>query len=174
MINIRRANINDAGLLSEMGAKTFIETFSGTCTDDDINGFVQHYYNLPQVVEELSDDEDYYYIAFVNDEPAGYLRLKEGATEVPLIKLFNTIELKRIYVLKKFHSHKVGASLMRFAIDFAIEKDYRAMFLSVWEHNEKAKAFYKQWGFINTGHKKRLPHWQYASNRLLVSEIFSC
>jgi ribosomal protein S18 acetylase RimI-like enzyme len=157
MITIRRANINDAELLSSMGAKTFIETFSGTATDDDLNGFVQHYYNLPQVVEDLSDDEDYFYIACLNDEPAGYLRLKESVSEVPLIKLYRSLELKRIYVLKEFHSQKIGAELMKFAIDFAVEKNYKAMYLSVWEHNEKAKGFYKRWGFINTGFKNDFP-----------------
>lgn len=157
MVTIRRANINDAKVLSKMGSQTFLETFSGTCTDEDIKEFVQHYYNLPQVVEELTNEEDYFFIAFFNDEPTGYLRLKEGTSDVPLLKLYHSIELKRIYVLKAFHSQKIGAALMQFAIDFAVEKDYRAMYLGVWEHNEKAKAFYQKWGFINSGHTNDFP-----------------
>jgi len=157
MITIRRANSNDAELLSSMGAKTFIETFSGTCTDDDMTEFVKHYYNLPQVVQELNDDEVYFFIAFLNDKPAGYLRVKESVSEVPLIKLYRSLELKRLYVLKEFHSQKIGAALMKFAVDFAVERNYRAMYLSVWEYNERAKEFYKRWGFINTGHKNDFP-----------------
>ncbi len=157
MITIRRANINDAQLLSEMGSQTFLETFTGTCTDEDMQAFVQHYYNLPQVIEELSNEEDYFYIAFFNNRPTGYLRLKESTSDIPLIKLYRSIELKRIYVLKEFHSQKIGAALMKFAFDFAIERDYRAMFLSVWEHNEKAKTFYKKWGFLNTGYTNPFP-----------------
>ncbi len=157
MITIRRANINDAELLADMGSQTFLDTFSGTCTDEDIQGFVRQYYNLPQVIEELSNEEDYYYIAFINDQPAGYLRLKESVSTIPLIKLYRSIELKRIYVLKEYHSQKIGAALMKFAFDFAIEKNYRAMYLSVWEYNEKAKAFYKRWGFLNTGHTNDFP-----------------
>jgi ribosomal protein S18 acetylase RimI-like enzyme len=157
MIIIRRANINDAELLSDMGSKTFLETFSGTCTDDDINGFVKQYFNVPQVIKELSNEDDYFYISFLDDQPTGYLRLKDGTTEVPLFKLYHSIELKRIYILKEFHSKKIGAALMQFAADFAVEKDYRAIYLSVWEHNKRAQSFYKKWGFINSGHTNPFP-----------------
>ncbi len=133
MITIRRANSNDAELLSSMGAKTFIETFSGTCTEDDMTEFVKLNYNLPQLVKELNDDEDYFFIVFLNDKPAGYLRVKERVSEVPLIKLYRSLELKRLYILKEFHSQKIGAALMKFAVDFAVGRNYRAMYLSVWE-----------------------------------------
>lgn len=157
MITIRRANINDAELLADMGRQTFSDTFSGTCTDDDMQQFLEQYYNLPQVTRELSDEDDYYFIALYNDTPAGYLRVKESDSAIPLVKLYHSIELKRIYVLREFQAKKIGAALMQFAFDFAVERNYRVMYLSVWEHNVKAKTFYKKWGFLNTGHTNAFP-----------------
>ena len=77
--------------------------------------------------------------------------MKEEESDVTLIKKYKAIELKRIYVLKEYHSKKVGAALMNFALQFAAEKNYEAVWLGVWEHNLKAQAFYKKWGFVDTG-----------------------
>ena len=37
------------------------------------------------------------------------------------------------------------------------EKNYELLWLGVWEHNEKAKAFYKKWDFTDTGNKHDFP-----------------
>ncbi|HVZ95989.1 MAG TPA: GNAT family N-acetyltransferase, partial [Chitinophagaceae bacterium] len=60
-------------------------------------------------------------------------------------------------VLKEYHAKKAGAALMDFAIAFAKEKKYEVLWLGVWEHNERAKAFYKKYGFINTGYEHPFP-----------------
>jgi GNAT superfamily N-acetyltransferase len=75
------------------------------------------------------------------------MRLKEEYSEYPLAEKYKAIQLKRIYVLKEFHSKKIGAALMHFALQFATEKDYELLWLGVWEGNDKAKLFYRRWGF---------------------------
>lgn len=157
MVTIRRATVDDAQLLSDMGRQTFYDTFHDTCSDEDMTQFLELYYNLPQVINELSDKEDHYFIALSDQTPAGYLRVKESKSGIPLVNLYHSIELKRIYVLKEFQSKKIGAALLNFAFEFAISNEYRAMYLSVWEHNAKALAFYKKWGFVNTGHTNDFP-----------------
>jgi ribosomal protein S18 acetylase RimI-like enzyme len=149
--HIRRAVTDDAQLLSALSTATFFDTFSGTCTDDDIQHFIETCFNPVQVYKELRDADDFYFIAFINEEAAGYIRLKEDESDVIEIKNHRSIELKRIYVLQEYHSQKIGAMLMSFALDFAAEKNYELVWLGVWEHNEKAKAFYKKWGFEDTG-----------------------
>jgi|SRR5687768_5333551 len=156
-IDIRRGTLDDAPLLSQLSTITFLDTFRGTCTDDEIEQFVQEYFNIDQVRKELKDENDFYFIAFVNKEAVGYMRMKEVESDVALIKQYKAIELKRIYVLKEYHSKKVGAALMKFALQFAAEKKYEAIWLGVWEHNMKAQAFYKKWGFIDTGYTHNFP-----------------
>jgi ribosomal protein S18 acetylase RimI-like enzyme len=150
-LHIRRAVTGDAPLLSALSTVTFFDTFRGTCTDEDIQAFIKTCFNPGQVDRELRDADDYYFIAFINEEAVGYIRLKEDESDVIEIKNRRSIELKRIYVLKEYHSQKIGAKLMSFALDFAAEKNYELVWLGVWEHNEKAKAFYKKWGFEDTG-----------------------
>ena len=156
-VHIRRAVPGDARLLSALSATTFFDTFSGTCTNEDMQGFIEASFNPGQVYKELGDKDDFYFIAFINDTAAGYIRLKEEESEVIEIKKHRSIELKRIYVLKEFHSQKIGAKLMNFALDFAAEKKYELIWLGVWEHNERAKAFYKKFGFVDSGVKHPFP-----------------
>jgi ribosomal protein S18 acetylase RimI-like enzyme len=156
-LHIRRAVTGDAQLLSALCAVTFFDTFHGTCTEEDIQGFIEACFNLAQVYKELQDLNDFYFIGFIDGEAAGYLRLKEDDSDVIEIRKHRSIELKRIYVSKKYHSQKIGAKLMTFALDFAAEKNYELMWLGVWEHNERAKAFYKKFGFEDTGFKHPFP-----------------
>ena len=150
ILHIRRAVPDDAQLLSTLSAVTFFDTFNGTCTDEDIQGFIKTCFNKEQVFKELQDANDFYFIAFIDKEAVGYIRLKEEVSDVEVINKHRGIELKRIYVLKEYHSQKIGAQLMNFALDFAAEKKYELLWLGVWEHNEKAKAFYKKFGFEDT------------------------
>jgi diamine N-acetyltransferase len=156
-LHIRCADINDAQLLSSLSAVTFFYTFNGTCTSEDMQVFIKNCFNEQQVYKELQDANDFYFIAYINDEAVGYIRMKEEESDVIIIKKYKGIELKRIYVLKEYHAQKIGAELMKFALDFASEKNYEMVWLGVWEHNEKAKAFYKKFGFEDTGFNHPFP-----------------
>lgn len=156
-IYIRRATVLDAALLAELSAVTFFDTFKDTCSKEDMDSFLEEYFNVKEVESELENPNDYYFIAFINNTAAGYLRLKEEKSEVEFIASRKAIELKRIYVLTGFLSKKIGATLMNFALDFAAEKRYELIWLGVWEHNERAKKFYQRFEFKNTGVKHPFP-----------------
>ncbi len=156
-LHIRRANIGDARLLSQLSSDTFFDTFNGTCGEDDMQLFIQQHFNEDQLKQELKDENDFYFIAFRNENAIGYMRLKEDVSDVEIIAKHLAVELKRIYVLKEFHSKKIGASLMNFAIDFASENDYEILWLGVWEHNETAKNFYRKFGFEDSGKTHPFP-----------------
>ncbi len=150
-IEIKRADTNDAPLISKLSTVTFLDTFTGTCTHEDIQQFVSNCFNIQQVCKELEDPFDFYFIGFLNNQAVGYLRMKEDSIDLPEINKYKSIELKRIYVVKEYHDKKIGAALMKFVLQFAAKNKYEAVWLGVWEHNEKAKAFYKKWGFTDTG-----------------------
>ncbi len=156
-LQIRRAVEADANLISELSSITFFDTFHGTCTDEDMQGFIAQFFNQSQVYQELKDPGDFYYIAFIGTKAVGYLRMKEDESDIPEIKNHKSIELKRIYVLKEYHAQKIGARLMKFALDFAAQKEYELVWLGVWEHNERAKRFYEKFGFTDTGLKHPFP-----------------
>jgi ribosomal protein S18 acetylase RimI-like enzyme len=151
VLHIRRAVTGDAKLIAGLSAVTFLDTFKGTCTGADMQRFIEQYFNVDRVQTELQDVNDFYFIACIDGSATGYIRMKEEESDVAIINMHKGIELKRIYVLKEYHSKKIGAALMNFALDFAAEKNYEMIWLGVWEHNERAKAFYNKFGFEDSG-----------------------
>ena len=150
-IHIARAKPGDASLVSDLSNITFIQTYQGTCSDEDLQEFIDQCFNTEVILRELQEPEEYYFLAFSDGLPVGYMRLKEDYRDYPDITKNRALELKRIYVLNDYHSQGIGAMLMEFAIEFALEKDFEAIWLGVWEENNRAIQFYKRFGFEDTG-----------------------
>jgi ribosomal protein S18 acetylase RimI-like enzyme len=156
-ITIQRALPGDAAILSAISRQTFFDTFTGTCTEEDMQSFLDTNFNLQQVERELSNNDDYYWLARAGDEVVGYLRLMEDYSQFPLIKQWKALELKRIYVLREFQGKGVAPLLMEHTINFARENNYQVVWLGVWEHNLRAQAFYRKQGFEDSGHTHDFP-----------------
>ena len=147
----------DATALSVVSSQTFYDTFTGTCTEQDMQSFLEEYFNLKQVQAELSNENDFYYLAESDGKVIGYLRFMEDYRNLPLMKEWKALELKRIYVSKEFHGKGIAQQLMDFAIQFATESKYEVIWLGVWEHNLRAQKFYGKYGFVNSGHTHDFP-----------------
>ncbi len=156
-ITTRRATIADAEMLSVIAAQTFYDTFTGTCTEEDMQSFLVEYYNLQQVKQELANELDFYYLAEVEGEVVGYLRFMEDYKNFPEVAQWKALELKRIYIVKEFQGRGVAQILMDFVLKFAAENKFQVVYLGVWEHNLRAQKFYEKYGFANTGHTHDFP-----------------
>ncbi len=154
---IRRAAVQDAALLSELASATFYDTFTGTCTETDMQEFLQHFYNDAQLAVELANPEDHYYIAELNGEAAGYLRFGENEVPFHYDKQLRPLELNRLYVAKDFHGKGVAHELMQLFEDYAAANGYGLLWLGVWEYNYRAQAFYKKWAYQFNGEKHPFP-----------------
>ncbi len=156
-ITIRRICLEDAEVLAQLSRTTFYDTFTGTCTEQDMEEFLEQNFNLPQIQAELSDANDKYFLAEIEGRAAGYLRLMEDYSNFDLIKKWKALELKRIYVDKAFHGKGIAQMLIQFAENYAKENSYEVLWLGVWEHNLRAKRFYEKSGFTDTGSTHDFP-----------------
>jgi diamine N-acetyltransferase len=154
---IRRATVYDANTLAELSKQTFFDTFTGTCTDEDMEQFLQEYFNIDQVKSELSNENDLFFFAEIEGVPAGYVRMMEDYSNFELMKKWKALELKRIYVDKEFHGKGVAKELINFVEGFARENKYEVLWLGVWEHNLRAKRFYEKNGFTDSGYMHNFP-----------------
>ena len=147
----------DAATLSVLGRQTFFDTFTGTCTEEDMQQFLEEYFNVEQVKKELANENDFFFLAEVNGVAAGYLRLMEDYSLFELMKKWKALELKRIYVDKNFHGKGIAQQLINFVESFARDNKYEVVWLGVWEHNLRAKRFYEKSGFTDSGHTHGFP-----------------
>jgi len=156
-LTIRRAQVQDARLISLLSAITFSDTFSGTCSEEDMRNYLLDNYNEALITRELEDPRDFYFLASLDERPVAYMRIKEEDSEDPLLGKYRSLELKRIYVLKEYHAKRIGPAMMDYVLEFARHHQYEAIWLGVWEHNERAKAFYRKYGFRETGSAHPFP-----------------
>ncbi len=156
-VAIRKINLEGAAALSKISKITFFDTFNGTCTPQDLSIFLNDYFNEIQITNELNNKNDFYFFAEINGDPVGYMRFKEDYQNLPMMKQWKAMELKRIYVLKEFHGKGVAQKLMDFVIDYCYKNEYEVIWLGVWENNLRAQKFYEKFGFVNSGHSHNFP-----------------
>lgn len=149
-VTIRRGTRADAGLLSELGARTFSETFAADNTPEDLAAYMATSFNVQLQTAQLEDPASIFLIAEVNGNAAGYARLldREPAKGIEGSK---PVELVRLYVLREWLGRGIGEQLMRACIDAARQAGHETIWLGVWERNARAQAFYRKWDFRTVG-----------------------
>jgi ribosomal protein S18 acetylase RimI-like enzyme len=152
-IEIKRPRPGDGAAIATFGRQTFAETFVGVAyyTQEIIDGYSDKAF-APAVIEaELRNPRIHYLLLQVGDELAGYAKLVEKEPTQHLGAFPDSIYLERIYVAKAFHHGGHGTRLLNAVYDVARDLGYKRMWLSVWEFNQKAYAFYDKHGFSKAG-----------------------
>jgi ribosomal protein S18 acetylase RimI-like enzyme len=150
MIHLTRATPIDAPLLSEIGARTFIETFSKDNSAQDMALYLTETFSPEKQLAEIKDPARLIEIAWVDGAAAGFLHLLKGPADASVTGP-KPIELLRLYVDARFHGKGVGAALMDRCLELARDQGFETLWLGVWERNFRAQAFYKKYGFSKVG-----------------------
>ena len=156
-ITMRRITPEDVPALSVMSKETFFDTFTGTCTPEDMEDFLEKYYNENTLLQEVTETGIEFYFGEVDGKPVGYLSFKKELPEFEEIKGKKALELKRFYVSKEYQGKGIAQKMISFFIDRAINEDCDAVFLGVWEFNYRAQKFYSKHEFVLTDYKHDFP-----------------
>lgn len=152
-VKIRRATAADAQPISVFAARVFQQTFGPMNTPEDMQAYVARSFNEQQVTRELTAEGSTYLVAEDQGSLVGYGRTAVG--EVPAeVRGPQPIELVRLYVDSAHHGTGVSARLMQECVEAAKERGHGSMYLGVWEHNARAQAFYRKWGFSKVGEQR--------------------
>ncbi|HYO63128.1 MAG TPA: GNAT family N-acetyltransferase [Pyrinomonadaceae bacterium] len=149
-LSVRRATGDDARLLAELGELTFSETFAHLNTPEDMEAYTSAVFTPARLAEELADPRSAFWVAEAGGEPAGYAKL-QASEPPPCVAGERPVELVRLYVLRRWHGLGAAKALMRACVEEAHRWGHRTMWLGVWEHNARAQAFYRKWGFRHVG-----------------------
>lgn len=149
-VMVRRAGPDDANLLTELGARTFLDTFAADNTGENMDAYLASNFNVAQQTAELAHPASTFLIAEVDGVAAGYAKLQAGEPAEG-IEGGKTIELVRLYASREFLGRGVGQALMRACLDEARRTGHETIWLGVWERNARAQAFYCKWDFRAVG-----------------------
>ncbi len=154
-ISIRRCGRSDAQTLAVVGVATFLDAYSGRMPGRSIVEHCKVNHSAEAYAKYLEEAGTRVWLAetVAQEGPVGYAILT--APDLPLADLSeDDVELKRIYVLTRFHGSGVGRRLMQTALEEARAMGRRRVLLGMHPDNARALAFYEKAGFQVVGRRR--------------------
>jgi ribosomal protein S18 acetylase RimI-like enzyme len=152
-INIRNAGPADVDLLVKLGKLSFYEAFSEETAPEDMAGHLQTAFQVEDIKAQLNTDQSIFIILEIDASAAGYAYLQPD-TPPDCVKDPDTIQLVRLYLRRNYYGRNVGNTLMKACLEKALSRGFQSVWLSSWELNHRANAFYKKWEFEIVGRAK--------------------
>lgn len=149
-ISIRRVGLEEAKTLTDFSRRTFYDTFASQNDPENMKLYLDSVFTLEKQQAEILDPSREIYLAWKGSVPVGYIHFLEGSVDEG-VSADRPIEILRFYVDRPWQGTGVAHSLMEFALRLSHAKQYRTLWLGVWEKNFKAQAFYKKWQFRTVG-----------------------
>ncbi|WP_188208184.1 GNAT family N-acetyltransferase [Alkalibacillus aidingensis] len=149
-INIKKCTKEDLKTLQEISVETFNDTFKEQNSSKNMKSYLEKAFNSSQLETELSNRFSQFFFVYFNQEIAGYLKINTDDAQSEEMG-DESLEVERIYIRSKFQKLGLGRYLLNKAMEIAIDRHKKKIWLGVWEKNENAIAFYKKLGFVQTG-----------------------
>lgn len=150
MFEFKTAELSDAPLIKEIGARSFIESHGKSAPENDINSYVDSKFNIPQLEMELNDASSVFKIGSVNSIPVAYSKITLNCPN-PNIAEQKVCKMDRLYVLETYFDTKIGKALFDLNVSIAKQEEQKGIWLYVWTGNPRALRFYEKQGFRKVG-----------------------
>lgn len=148
---IRKAEITDAEIISNLGKQTFFEAHESSVPKEDLDVYLNDRLNKEEFSKELNAPTNIFHLLFYEEELAGYSKIICNTPPPQLPDVIDACKLERIYFLQKFHGKRLGLKLFNFNKDLCTQNNQSGMWLTVWIGNERAINFYEKIGFKTIG-----------------------
>jgi GNAT superfamily N-acetyltransferase len=146
---IRRCHIGDEASLSLVGKATFLETYAENTDASDLMDFLEAEHTVERYRSWLKSDLVRIWVAqtTLGGSAIGYA----VALSASKVGLDQQMEIKRLYLLHRFHRRGLGHLLLKEILTTARKVGTAGLFLKVQEANQSAVTFYRTHGFSVVG-----------------------
>ena len=149
-IRIRPASETDAAALARLAEETFRDTFSASNAAENMQRHCETTYGQPLQLAEIRSPDMETWLVEDDGRLVAYTQLRRG-TAPAVVSARVPIEIQRFYVQVDAHGKGVARALMEHVVARARQLCTDVVWLGVWEHNPRAIAFYRKWGFEVVG-----------------------
>ncbi len=149
-IQICEAAVKDAAVISQIGAKTFIDTYETDGYNAELRTYIDQYFTENNMLKILRTKQSTVFMIEVNTESVGYCRLTNEQS-LECVNTQSPLEIEKFYIDRQWHGKGLAQELMVYCEDFARSNDFTGLWLTVWKYNARAIAFYKKLGFKDIG-----------------------
>ncbi len=149
-LTIRRATLDDAATLAELGRLTFVDAFGHLYTPEDLQAFIDDSHSVTAYARALANPDYALWLAEQDGVAIGYAQA--GPCGLPHADAQpGDGELKRLYLLRSAQNSGVGVALLDTALAWLERDGPRTLWISVWSENYGAQRFYGRHGFEHAG-----------------------
>ena len=138
--------------LLPVARRIFTETFSKHYDRPSFESFCDGVYLRGGSMDrDFQSPEVKWQVAVAAGDPIAYAKLTPLRAPAPDAAP-GSLELQQVYVLPPWHGKGVADRLIEWALESAFELDAPELYLTVFDHNERAKRFYLRHSFVEVGH----------------------
>jgi diamine N-acetyltransferase len=153
MISVIKATEGDHDSIARIGKISIAESHRGSCSEEDMNTFLESHYNSDAIIKDLNDPDNIYHTINYNSKPVGFSKILLNSKHSGIVAK-NVTKLDRIYLLKEYYGLKLGFQLLNFNIQLSKNNNQSGMWLYTWIGNDRAIGFYLKAGFTIIGSHK--------------------
>jgi len=147
---LRRATVADADALAAFGRRVFDDWYRPDNTAEDMELHLAATYGADLQRAELESSDVTVMLVLDGEAIAGYAFLQRGL-RVAVVGGPDPWAVVRFYVDRPWHGRGVAGALMTAAAAEARAGGCRTLWLTAWEQNPRARAFYAKVGFHDVG-----------------------
>jgi GNAT superfamily N-acetyltransferase len=149
-LHLRLATESDATALSQFGAAVFKDWYLPDNDPANVHLHIRQTYTPALQAAELAEPRQWAVLAQVDGMLAGYGLLRADMP-CPDLQAADMAEIRRFYVAREWHGQGIAMRLMQAVIDHGCGVGARGFWLTCWERNPRALAFYAKCGFNRVG-----------------------
>lgn len=147
---VRRAEPDDAEALAHLAERTFRDTFATENNPIDMDLYCAESFGTEIQRQEILDANYVTLLAEVERQLVAFVQVRLQSPKACVVA-DRPSELYRLYVSSEWHGRGVAHDLMAHVLSTAAHAGADSIWLGVWEHNPRAIAFYRKYGFRVVG-----------------------
>ena len=146
----RRGSVAEAEPLAAFAKRLYVETFGANTSLEDLAQFLERSYSPQKQAAELASPDIITIVGQAGTQLSSFAQVRRHSPPA-FVAAERPVELWRFYVDRPWHGRGVADALMREVRRAARDLEGASIWLSVWERNARAIAFYSRMGFRDVG-----------------------
>ena len=144
-IQIKPVTVTDLLILKDIAIQSYSDHYLHLWYDGG-DWYLKKCFTLAVLEEEFNNENSSFFIAWLNNEPAGFLKINKHAAWGE-INAKDGLELERVYLTKAASGKGIGKKFMDITIGMAIDLNKKFVWLKAMDSSRGAIAFYHKMGF---------------------------
>lgn len=149
-MKLRRAVPADAPSLAVLAERTFRDAFGPRNSPENMDRHCAKVFGTEIQLREIEERALVTTMAEADGRMIGFSQLRLSQAH-ECVAALRPAELNRLYVAREWHGRGIARELIQDALDTAADAGCDRLWLGVWEHNPRAIAFYRKFGFETVG-----------------------